>query len=203
MEGIVELKEQFGGLHNFLLNKEQLEQADSLFIGIDSGFAKSSLVILDEQGNLVCVSGFITAPTQKKYNHLLPHTAQSRVKGSYNWLNYWLNETIASRIPTYTAIEGLSYGSAGNQTRNLAMIFGVYTLILPENYQTYTPQSIKKYATGSGSAKKEQMFNSCPIQKLLIEDMKMTKSGLLYDAVDAYFIAKKVKYETLKGGVIT
>lgn len=100
------------------------------------------------------------------------------------------------------SIEGLSYGSIGNATRNLAVLFGHiqatcydYHFLEGTNKWLETPAtSLKKFATGSGRADKKDMLAAVPepYQQYLRDNFKGTgkKSGLK-DLPDAYWLARK------------
>lgn len=88
--------------------------------------------------------------------------------------------------------EALSYGSVGAATRNLAYLLGhIHADLLKESYSEVAPTSLKKFATGSGRAKKQDMLEALPkdiLERFQEEGYK--KSTGLYDLTDAYFIGK-------------
>lgn len=91
-------------------------------------------------------------------------------------------------------LEGLSLGSISNSVRVLAGLF--YSIqILGERLGVpvieFSPKTIKKFATGSGKAKKPEMWGALPqkIQEKFTNKVK-TISGGKYDLADAYFIGK-------------
>jgi len=98
--------------------------------------------------------------------------------------------------PDHTAIEGLAFGMRGSATRDLA---GLQFLIIAQlrfihkidPVDIISPLTLKKFATGSGKAKKEQMVAALPedIRTLLINKGYKKTTGLT-DLTDAYFLAK-------------
>lgn len=90
------------------------------------------------------------------------------------------------------SIEGLSFGSVGDATRNLAILFGIICsrLNITEPY-TVAPTSLKKFATGNGRAGKKEMLDSIINKdyKLHTELCKMTIKAGKYDIADAYWLA--------------
>lgn len=95
--------------------------------------------------------------------------------------------------PDYIALENLSYGSIGNATRNLAILFGVICTTLGLSQPSVVPPTtLKKFATGNGKATKKEMLAAIEKQdKALFDylDAKTIKSGK-YDITDAYWIAR-------------
>ena len=91
-------------------------------------------------------------------------------------------------------LEGLSFGSISTSARDLA---GLYYGILVEcyvqdiDYEELAPTTIKKFATGSGKAKKPDMWTALPekIQEKFIRKYKTIDSGK-YDLADAYHIGQ-------------
>lgn len=98
---------------------------------------------------------------------------------------------ISCGIPTYKVIrEGLAFGgSASNASRDLAYLVGMIECRLDGALVEVPPTSLKKFATGSGRAKKEDMISSLPSdvhQRFLDDGFK--KSTGLADLADAYFL---------------
>lgn len=109
--------------------------------------------------------------------------------------------TVANTFkPDYVGIEGLAFGMRGDATRDLAGLQFVIInrLRFKGNYtvEVVAPNSVKKFATGSGKAKKEQLYEALPknVKTHLVEDLNLKKSTGLYDVTDAYFIGKLVEY---------
>lgn len=104
-----------------------------------------------------------------------------------------LKETTELYNPDYIAMENLSYGSVGNATRNLAILFGVICTTLGiDQPSVVPPTTLKKFATGNGKATKKDMLAAIEKEdKALFDylDAKTIKSGK-YDIADAYWIAR-------------
>lgn len=88
-------------------------------------------------------------------------------------------------------LEGLSFGSVTNATRDLAML---QALIIDRmmgrgvSIQVVAPTTLKKFATGKGTAKKDQMFECLPESvKNLFSGVPKTKGR--FDLTDAYFLS--------------
>ena len=97
--------------------------------------------------------------------------------------------------PDIVAIEGLAFGMSGNVTRDLGGLQFVIVAHLQEvkkqPVKIVAPLTVKKFATGSGKAKKEQMIESLPeyvLNNFLLLGVKKTTG--LADLADAYWIAK-------------
>ena len=111
--------------------------------------------------------------------------------------------------PDIIRMEGLAFTMVGNATRDLAGLqYAITTyLLLRMKEQRYTPsgnvpieivspKALKKFATESGNASKEQMFDALPDDvRVQIGTIKKTKGR--YDATDAYWLTMFV------GGVET
>jgi len=106
---------------------------------------------------------------------------------------------IANVIDTYKpdviAIEGLAFGMKGNVTRDLGGLQFVIVAHLQEvkkqPVKIIAPLTVKKFATGSGRAKKDEMIKSLPnyaLNKFL--ELGVKKTTGLADLADAYWIAK-------------
>ena len=98
--------------------------------------------------------------------------------------------------PDHTSLEGLAFGSRGNVTRDLSgLLFTIVNLIVYVDincaYNIVTPTSVKKFATGNGKAKKNDMIDALP-QKLKDKfvDKGFKKTTGLADLADAYFIGR-------------
>jgi crossover junction endodeoxyribonuclease RuvC len=91
-------------------------------------------------------------------------------------------------------IEGLPFMSRSNVTRDLAGLqFLVYDRLFDyfeeEDIVVVPPTSLKKFATGSGKASKEEMFEALS-QTEKAKFGKTPKSKGRYDITDAYWLAR-------------
>ena len=85
---------------------------------------------------------------------------------------------------TLAVIEGYSYASNSNTAYQIGELGGAIRVLLFQNnidFIIIAPKSLKKFATGNGNAKKNDMLNAF-----------MNKHGHIKDhnEVDAYFLAK-------------
>jgi len=90
-------------------------------------------------------------------------------------------------------IEGISFGSRGDATRNLAALQGVLITGLLRScdcvIKIVAPPTLKKYATNNGFAKKDLLLESLPEDIKTEFTSKYKKSKGLSDVVDAYWLA--------------
>lgn len=103
-------------------------------------------------------------------------------------------ELIKEYRVTVVSIEALSLGSISSSTRTLAMIYGLVVLSIHEKHPDIfllevPPTTLKKYWTGSGRAKKEDMFNATPKHITDLFQVAFKKTTGLYDLVDSYALA--------------
>lgn len=92
---------------------------------------------------------------------------------------------------THVTIESPSLCSVGNATRSLAMLFAVIQHELRKAGfppLSVPPKTLKKVATGSGNAKKEDMLNAVPAH-VMVHLMHAPKTKGRYDLADAYHLA--------------
>ncbi len=104
----------------------------------------------------------------------------------------------AQYMPDYIALENLSYGSVGNATRNLAILFGVICTKMDMLHPSVVPPtSLKKFATGNGKATKKDMLEAIAQSDASFFSLlnRMTIKAGKYDLADAYWIAKWVENE--------
>lgn len=103
-------------------------------------------------------------------------------------------EIYENHKPDVVHIEGLAFGMRGNSTRDLAgLLFTIINVVALKhpmvNYSLIPPTSLKKFATGSGKAKKENMIDALPedvIKKFT--DAHYKKTTGLADLADAYWL---------------
>jgi Holliday junction resolvasome RuvABC endonuclease subunit len=95
---------------------------------------------------------------------------------------------------TQVNMEGLAFGMTGNSTRDLAGLqFAIITMV-KHSYPLITvkiiaPKSVKKFATGSGKASKQEMIDSLPEDiKKQFTDKNYKKTTGLADITDSYYI---------------
>lgn len=96
--------------------------------------------------------------------------------------------------------EGLGFGgSNSNATRDLAYLVGMIEGDMSKPLYEIAPTALKKFATGSGKAKKEDMIAALPedvLDKFSSEGYKKTTG--LADLADAYWLARAMLSLTMK-----
>jgi len=150
-------------------------------LGIDQSYTSSGVVLI-EDGNL---------------KHAYKYSADKEKNrfGQAHEIALYIANLVDEHIPDIIAIEGLAFGMRGNVTRDLGGLQFVIVSHLQEvkNYKVeiVAPTSVKKFATGSGRAKKDEMIDKLPDSVYnLFEGMGVKKSTGLADLADAYWIAK-------------
>ena len=107
-----------------------------------------------------------------------------------------ISELITLYDVTLINIEGLAFGNIrGNVSRDLACLQGIIVTMILDKYnivcKIIPPKSVKKFATGSGKASKEDMINSLPDEILtLFKESGHKKTTGLSDLSDSYWIGK-------------
>lgn len=116
---------------------------------------------------------------------------------TYTRINYIVDKIfdIAVRYePEKIVIEGVAFGGVGNATRDLAGLHYMLACSLKLVYDDVIivpPTSLKKFATGSGKAKKQDMYNSLPEHiKEHFSEIGLQKTKGLPDIVDAYWLTQ-------------
>lgn len=153
-------------------------------LGIDQSYSSTGLVLIE--GNNVIDFRKVTSDNSKEiYDR--------------NWeIVSQIRDFIKATKPNKVGMEGLAFGMTGNATRDLAglqhTIYVISRFIDNVGIDIVTPLSVKKFATGSGKAKKEDMIAALPPDVASL----FTKAGFkkttgLADLTDAYFIAKVIQ----------
>lgn len=107
-----------------------------------------------------------------------------------------LEDLVLMYRPIRIGLEGLAFSKFGNATRDLAGLQMAMITHLRyrkpnqcKDLQIISPNLLKKYATGKGSADKNQMYEALPESaKAVYSAYKKTKGRS--DVVDAYWLAK-------------
>lgn len=155
------------------------------FVGIDQSYTCSGYCVVDETGNVIELG---TVKTSIKDDGDIYNRAMIVTNA--------LKDLIGKHDPHSFGIEGLAFSMMGNATRDLAGLqFIIITQFRREtkygnNMVIVSPNTLKKFATTKGNAKKQEMVDALPKDVLdLIIEKKYKKSTGLYDVTDAYFIA--------------
>lgn len=150
-------------------------------LAIDQSYTSSGIVIL-EDGEMTHFELFTTDPTKDIFSRAWEVATH-------------INSMVLGRNPDHIVMEGLAFSKFGNATRDLAGLqFVIVTLlrfVTKYNVIIIPPNTVKKVATGSGKAKKEQLLEALPIavkERFVAAGAKKTKG--LYDLSDAYWIGQ-------------
>ena len=152
-------------------------------LGIDQSYRKCALVLLHDD-TIAEVKILKGDPTKDRIDQAMSITSD-------------IASFCNTHRPYCVGIEGLAFGARGNVTRDLAGLqFMIIACLRKEHsyldrrIEIYDPKTIKKFATGKGNAKKEQLYEVLPIStKQLFEGLGLKKTTGREDATDAYWIA--------------
>lgn len=155
-----------------------------LFLGIDQSFTSSGICILDEHSNVVHHETINTTDADGD----IFDRAIKVVKR--------IEEIIHQYEPVRVGIEGLAFSKFGNATRDLAGLQFVIITHLRRTFPDFgtkldiiSPNLLKKFASGKGSASKDDMFAALsPEYAAIFTCYKKTKGRS--DVVDAFWLAK-------------
>lgn len=152
-----------------------------IVLGIDQSFNSSGIIVLNGD-TLIHKECF---KSNKDFNRF----------GQAHEIAIHIANVVDIYRPNVVAIEGLAFGMRGNVTRDLGGLQFVIIAHLQEvkkqPVEIIAPLTVKKFATGSGKAKKNLMIESLP-EYVLNEflDLGVKKTTGLADLADAYWIAK-------------
>lgn len=159
-------------------------------LGIDQSYTSTGIVLLNEGALL-------------KAHKFAGNKEMNRFGQAYE-IAIHLAGIVDEFEPDVIAIEGLAFGMRGNVTRDLGGLQFVIISHLQEvkgrEVEIIAPTSAKKFATGSGRAKKEDMIDSLPesVYSYFI-GLGVKKTTGLGDLADAYWIAKTAEDKTTIG----
>ena len=159
-------------------------------LGIDQSYTSSGIVLLKD-GTLLSGHKFVANKEMNRF-------------GQAYEVAVHLAGIVDEFKPDAIAIEGLAFGMRGNVTRDLGGLQFVIIAHLQEvkgrEVEIYAPTSVKKFATGSGRAKKEEMIDSLPKSVYsYFTGLGVKKTTGLGDLADAYWIAKMAEDKNTKG----
>ena len=151
------------------------------FLGIDQSYSSTGVVLI-ENDTVLDFQKFTSDKSKDIFERCWDVVAQIR-------------QYMQKHNPDYIALEGLAFGMMGNATRDLAGLqFSIITVaryIDLINIDIVTPLTLKKFATGNGKAKKDDMMASLPTETLeMFKNKGFKKTTGLADLADAYFLAK-------------
>jgi len=151
-----------------------------MILALDISIRSTGYFIIDDAGKQV-EFGVITTTSK--------NTIQFRMDDIIDSIHHLINTYDITEV----AIEGPAYGARGAMSYS---IFGVHFCIvhflnkLGLTPTQYSPTSVKKWATGSGRASKDDMEKFVPYELKETIRGKFKKTKGRYDIVDAYHIAK-------------
>lgn len=157
-------------------------------MGIDQSLSCTGVVILEEKGGIKTVLYHEAITTEKDPDATPMADTLTRAK----YIAKQLADLQLVWDPDQIVLESLSFGSVGNATRNLAILFGIICVQLGlDDPDLVTPTSLKKYATSSGRANKKEMLAAIEQvnPELFSELNSYTIKQGKYDIADAFWIA--------------
>jgi len=151
-------------------------------LGIDQSFTSTGACILDKEGELIFADKYVSDTNDNIYSRAW------EIAG-------WLSETAKEHNVSTCILEGLAFGARGDATRNLAglqfVLYCVLHFIEGHKLEIVGPGTIKKFATKSGRASKEEMIESLPKHvREYFDALGVKKTTGLADLTDGYYIAK-------------
>lgn len=154
----------------------------SIYLGIDQSYTCTGFFVIDDKNKTI---DFDVIKTDKT-DDIFQRAREIADNISSLCIRY---------KPIRIALEGLAFGIRGNATRDLGGLQFVIMYVLLTHHpeipcSIIAPTSLKKFATRSGKAKKQEMFDSLPeiIQQAII-DKNFKKSTGMFDVTDAYYLA--------------
>ena len=159
-------------------------------LGIDQSFKKSGIVVL-EKGK----------PDMVHYEKYCV-TDKSEDPFERTWLVACrVRDLVIQYNIDHVCIEGLAFGSMGNNTRDLAglqfMIVNMVKFIMKDGptIEVIPPQTLKKFATGKGNSKKELVIEALKNQypkeyDIFSNVLRVKKTTGMDDMCDAYWLAQ-------------
>lgn len=154
-----------------------------MLIGIDQSFNHCGIVVLNKHQDII-------------ESQVIKSNKQNDIFDRANDVAQQLFNVCIKFNPTKIAVEGLSFNSRGNASRDLAGLQFVIINKLRTKFKNnqiiiISPQTIKKYATKRGNSKKNQLFDMLPDDiKVYFNNLGLKKSNGLLDLTDAYWCIK-------------
>ena len=154
-----------------------------IVLGIDQSYNSTGIVVLDVEvsDNIIYSGKYKSNPEFNRF-------------GQAYEIAMHISNVVDTFKPDIVAIEGLAFGMKGNVTRDLGGLQFVIVSHLQEvkkqPVKIMAPLTVKKYATGSGRAKKEEMIKALPKHALNnFLKLGVKKTTGLADLADSYWIA--------------
>ena len=150
-----------------------------LTLGIDQSFTSTGVCIFKDN-ELVKSAIIVSNKSDNMYERAFS-------------VSFQLKSVVDKWKPDIIALEGIPFMSRSNVTRDLAGLQYAIVMLLLSKYEldknlyVLPPTSVKKFASGSGKASKEEMFLSLP-KEIQNKFGNLPKSKGRYDLTDSYFI---------------
>ncbi len=153
-----------------------------IVLGIDQSYNSSGIVVLSNE-NIIHSECF---KSNKSFDRF----------GQAYEIAMHISKVLDKYEPDVVSIEGLAFGMKGNVTRDLGglqfVIISHLQEVKKQPVKIIAPLTVKKFATGNGRAKKNEMIECLPSnvsENFLALGVKKTTG--LADLADAYWIAMK------------
>lgn len=161
--------------------------ANHYSLGIDQSLSCTALVMTDLRNyQLVDIKTIETKPAQFE-------SIFQRVLFIADEVMKFYHENMYAETFYDIVIEGLSFGSNTNATRDLAALqAAIMFRLIDVDMEKYTriiaPTSLKKFSTGKGNAKKIDMFEFLP-PDIKSNFQQFPKTRGRFDLMDAFFLS--------------
>jgi len=161
-------------------------------LSIDQSYTSCGIVVFDDT-EIIHVDRFVTKGKDKDMFQRAVIIAEEIVKVAKEF------------SPDLVALEGLAFGMRGSATRDLAGLQFIIVAWLREinnfDVDIIAPLTVKKFATGNGRSKKEELYECLPqkTKDFLVEEKGYKKSKGLFDLVDAYWIGRTAHDKKVEG----
>lgn len=161
-----------------------MERVMNLFLGIDQSFTSTGICVIDEDGVV------------KHHETINTSDQNGDIFARANVILERIECLVLDHSPRMIGIEGLAFSKFGNATRDLAGLQMVIVAGMRRKNNRWnndlvivSPNLLKKYASGSGSADKDKMYEALPEDiKAVFAGYKKTKGRS--DVVDAFWLSK-------------
>lgn len=170
-----------------------MERKDGNIIGVDYSILSPAITILNNGITTVCVGDYENTIVNNYsfiFNKVI--TQETSIK-TYDWMgnvfSYYVNEN------DNVFLESYAYSRQPCRMMQLAECTGIFKNKIWD-FHTFTPQQIKKFATGKGNAQKIDMIDAFREQTGidLFDLLKMKKTKTLKapitDIADSFWIAQ-------------
>lgn len=162
----------------------------SFVLGIDQSFTSTGIFVFERHQPKTCD----ILSTQKQEGEFDYFVRATEIADG-------VQAKLEEYYPTSVVLEGLGFAASGNQTRNLA---GLQFVIMDRVIQfkkeknpnmvihIVAPTTLKKYATGNGKAKKDDMLSymMAPFLDVWMKLKEVPASKGRSDLVDAFWLAQ-------------